>query len=275
MKYKLIVSDYDGTTAIGGKINENVISAINRYRNNGGKFVFCTGRHYNSISEVIKTNGVKVDGLITLQGSYAEVDGKTIVEGGLHEKLVIDILNDAHSFGLKGAVWRKDKLFYENSAGARRYASFFDGETETVIATELVNDYSYFVNSKYGYFGKIVFLDVPTDIFNEFIPFINKKYQGVAVANSSGPNFIEIISNDYTKYKSTKKVAKYLGISESETLTIGDSLNDLTLLKYGFGVAVDNADENLKKLAKYIAPSVTENALEFIIDKILKEEDFI
>ena len=102
--------------------------------------------------------------------------------------------------------------------------------------------------------------------------FINEKYGEHVVANSGAPGLIEVVSKNYTKYATTKRVAEYLGYNENEVVTIGDSTNDLTLLEYGFGIAVENADEELKKVAKCVAPSVENDGLAYIIEKVLNNE---
>ena len=68
MKYKLIVSDFDGTLAVNSVVSNEVVKAINKYREAGGKFVLCTGRHRLSANAVIKRNGFETDGVISLQG---------------------------------------------------------------------------------------------------------------------------------------------------------------------------------------------------------------
>ena len=274
MKYKIIFSDYDGTTAIGKIVSQNVKNAIKNYRNAGGKFIFCTGRHECSIKDVLNTNGIEVDGFITMQGAYARVDDTVIVDGGISPKTVVDIINDAKKIGIYPSVWQKDKLFYFNNVTSKEYASYF----KEVIAEdkiEMITDVNRLLDSDCGYYGKLIFNKTPTEIFNYFIDYVNQKYGNEVVANSSGPNFIEVVSNNYTKYETTKKISEHLGFNESEVITVGDSSNDLTLLKYGFGIAVGNAVSELKQIAKYISPSVTDNALEYIINKVLNNEDFI
>ena len=61
MKFDLIISDYDGT--LGGvpenTIDEQTVSAINKYIDKGGKFVVCTGRMFSSIQSICKKVGLK------------------------------------------------------------------------------------------------------------------------------------------------------------------------------------------------------------------------
>jgi hydroxymethylpyrimidine pyrophosphatase-like HAD family hydrolase len=51
---------------------------------------------------------------------------------------------------------------------------------------------------------------------------------------------------------------------------VGDGHNDLPLFEAcGFRVAMGNADEELKKLADYIAPSVEDDGIVDVIEKFI------
>ncbi|MEL6936234.1 MAG: HAD hydrolase family protein, partial [Cyanobacteria bacterium J06607_17] len=44
MKYGIIATDYDGTLATDGVVTDATITAMERYRNAGGKLLMVTGR---------------------------------------------------------------------------------------------------------------------------------------------------------------------------------------------------------------------------------------
>ena len=59
----------------------------------------------------------------------------------------------------------------------------------------------------------------------------------------------------------------------SETIAIGDSMNDVSMVSMAsLGVAMGNADVRLKKVAKMIAPSNNDDGLAYIIEKAIKDE---
>lgn len=272
MKYKLIVSDFDGTMAINGVVSPSVIKSINKYRANGGKFVMCTGRARVSANSVINKNAIQTDAVISLQGALCEVDGTKIIHGGIPKRVIYDMLLDIRSFGLGCVIWQDDNLFYENDKNSLEYVSYFK---DTDVVPLPLNNESQILDSEKDVFGKIVINKTPAHLFEKIISFINEKYGEYVVANSGASYLVEIVSKNYTKYQTTKKLAAYFGFNENEVITVGDSTNDLTLLNYGFGIAVGNAESELKKVAKYIAPSVEENAISFIVDKALNNEEFI
>ena len=61
------------------------------------------------------------------------------------------------------------------------------------------------------------------------------------------------------------------GYKPSEVITIGDNINDLTMLEWAdHSYAVSNAHPRAKKVATYQAPSHKEDAVAQIIERVLE-----
>lgn len=68
-----------------------------------------------------------------------------------------------------------------------------------------------------------------------------------------GPSDVEIIPIDTDKGTGLAALAQILGITSDEVMAIGDSENDIEMLRYaGLPVAMGNGSEEVKALAKYI-----------------------
>ena len=68
----------------------------------------------------------------------------------------------------------------------------------------------------------------------------------------SKPFFLEFMNKEVDKSKSIERLAKILGISMLEVIAIGDSYNDLSMIKAaGLGVAMYNAVDCVKAAANY------------------------
>ncbi|HCD10628.1 MAG TPA: Cof-type HAD-IIB family hydrolase, partial [Thermoanaerobacter sp.] len=62
----------------------------------------------------------------------------------------------------------------------------------------------------------------------------------------------------------------YLGIEREEMIAIGDSENDIEMIKFaGLGVAVENAIDEVKKVADFITKSNMEDGVKYVIDKFI------
>ena len=85
---------------------------------------------------------------------------------------------------------------------------------------------------------------------------------------SSVPRYIKVSHGSVCKRNAIDWLAKYLHIYKEEIAAFGDGENDLEMIEYaGYGVAMENAVDNLKKVADRVAPSVDEDG----VAKVIKE----
>ena len=274
LKYKLIVSDFDGTLSSSfHMIPQDVVEAVNKYRSAGGKFALCTGRPVADTSKILGKEGLECDAVCYSQGAIVHVDGKPVLDAGLDKDLAHDIISMLES------KWKRKYLVYVDST------MYYTPATPDVVAHVnffvnnggegiLVDDILECVKNVKGSMTKFVIIKGANEDVSEIFKLILDNFGDKVIVNSGNPWFIEVISNQYTKGTATRLIAKELGISEKDTITIGDSTNDAEMVKFGFGIAVSSGEEAVKKVAKYIAPPVTEKPVKFVIDKLLNEEDF-
>jgi len=87
---------------------------------------------------------------------------------------------------------------------------------------------------------------------------------------SSG-QYLEINPKGVNKGVAVKWLCDFLNIEKNQTMGIGDSDNDVDMIKnVGFGCAVKGAKENLKKIADYICEKdYDQGAVKEVIDKFL------
>ena len=94
---------------------------------------------------------------------------------------------------------------------------------------------------------------------------------GKVELSSSGRNNIEVNPKGVTKATGLQKVCSYMGIEPSQVVTIGDGLNDLPMIRWaGFGIAMDNAPDEVKKAAQYTTGSYLHDGVAKAIEYIVK-----
>ena len=70
---------------------------------------------------------------------------------------------------------------------------------------------------------------------------------------TSRPYFLEVLPRETDKSTALAYLAGIAGISNTEVIAVGDSLNDEVMIKWaGIGVAMANGDEKLKSAADYV-----------------------
>ncbi len=80
--------------------------------------------------------------------------------------------------------------------------------------------------------------------------------------NISHPSYLEITHPSASKHLAIKQIHESLGIDREEVVAIGDSFNDLEMIKYaGLGVAMGNAHKDVQRVADRIAPANDEEGV--------------
>ena len=96
-------------------------------------------------------------------------------------------------------------------------------------------------------------------------------YPNLSVVSSFSNN-LEITDVSAQKGIVLKKYIESLGYSMDEVMVFGDSLNDYSMLSMDFGaaIAMENADSEIKEVAKYVTKSNAEDGVAYAIEKLLE-----
>ena len=85
----------------------------------------------------------------------------------------------------------------------------------------------------------------------------------------SGDTFLEINRDGVNKGSALQLLSDYLGIPLEAVVAVGDSPNDISMLKVaGYSVAMGNSPPEVRQLADLVAPSNDEDGVAWLIDKI-------
>ncbi|HHW00770.1 MAG TPA: HAD family phosphatase [Clostridiaceae bacterium] len=88
----------------------------------------------------------------------------------------------------------------------------------------------------------------------------------------SEPFFLEILSKEASKGRALKELIQMLQISRSKVIAVGDNMNDIDMIEVaGIGIAVENAHEQLKKVADYCFPDNDNHAVSKIVEWLDKK----
>lgn len=262
MKYKLIVSDFDGTLGEApAEIQASTVETVKEYVRRGGKFVICTGRMFAGIKPICDKYDLK--GLvISYQGATIDdlVTGKRILEGGIDYELAIKVTQDLLDDGMPVCVDVEDVMYCERES---EYTDYHKGFTEVRIVKNLIE----LINQKKKPVMKVVTTGEPDKIY-ELVKKYGERYKGQLFANGGSDRLIEIVSPEFSKGSSVRFLSKYFDIPFDQILAVGDSTNDIELLNGGWhGVAVGDARQELKAVAKEITVPFSQKPVEYLIKK--------
>lgn len=87
----------------------------------------------------------------------------------------------------------------------------------------------------------------------------------------SEPYFMEIMPRGVDKAAALERMLMSLGCTREETVCCGDGFNDISMLAYaGTGVAMGNAQPEVKAAADYITATNDEDGLVEVIEKFFR-----
>lgn len=76
------------------------------------------------------------------------------------------------------------------------------------------------------------------------------------------PAFADITAKGCTKQRGIDEIIRHFNIRREETMAFGDGGNDISMLRHaGIGIAMDNANADVKASADYITTSVDDNGI--------------
>lgn len=256
---KLVATDVDGTIIIPEKtFTKEVRDCITRLDNNGIKVVLVTGRMHAAAKLIAQDLGLTTP-VISYQGGLIKDGDKTLYERYLTKEQAEKIIAWGKEENIHLNLYNDDILYSEKDCyEVERYCNNLHTEyTRKSFADVEKNKVNKMLAIDYSSAERLTKLEkeLPT-IFPELY-----------IVRST-PYFIEFSNKEASKYCAVKFLQNYWGISQEETLTIGDHNNDLALLEAGgIKVAMGNATDELKATANYITNTVTENGFVKAMEK--------
>ena len=90
----------------------------------------------------------------------------------------------------------------------------------------------------------------------------------------SKPIFLEMMPPGATKGSALQRLAAYAPVDPETTMAFGDSMNDLTMLKWAkYGVAMENARQEIKEALSLVCPpNHMDGVARYIARHVLKED---
>ncbi|MDO5026831.1 MAG: HAD family hydrolase [Tissierellia bacterium] len=276
MKY--IFFDIDGTLLDNSRgIIESTVLALEKAKAKGHKVFINTGRSYAELGTGFKK--FNFDGYVCAAGSYIKIGEEVIFDKeipGARVKELVDLLRGLDlNYALEGVQFT---YFTE---------PVFQGFRERVYkAIEGILDMQPNGYEPYHYMLQPAFVRREEEYYKEPTP-IHK-----LLVYALGPkeieelqknlpddyylivygNFAELINKGINKATGIRAVLDHYKADIKDSIAIGDSLNDLEMLKEaGIGIAMGNASDQVKAYSDLVAPHILEDG----IYRILEDLDII
>lgn len=111
-------------------------------------------------------------------------------------------------------------------------------------------------------------LACPPDKTRQLQELLHTKIRKVVTPVSSGHGSIDLIVPEFHKASGLQRLQKVGHIQPDEMMAFGDGGNDIEMLKHvKYGFAMENGSEEVKKAARYAAPSNNESGVLAVIEQ--------
>lgn len=239
---KLIALDIDGTLitsdhTISTRTEEAIKSAINK----GVNVMLSTGRSSDMCHQYIEQLALDTY-LITASGAEIWSPTKEIMNRCHHEATLIQSLFEkGEDIGLNMWLISADQVF-ENG--------------------HFPTDFHKHIWLKIGFYSD------DEQKLRQMKTYLSD-YANIEITNSHPMN-IEVNPKNVSKAHALMTVCEELGMTMDQVMAVGDSLNDYTMIKQaGIGVAMGNAQSEIKEIADYVTKSNDEDGVALAIEKFI------
>ncbi len=278
---KLAAFDMDGTLLnADSKMADITKEACQKLQASGCKLVLSTGRTYASAQ--IPIDHFPFDGYVCSNGAtILEADGTLVKRSHLPSEMIPDVVHKL----------RQDPIYYElhDSTGMRwmvredreRIESLLQEDApveglslrrftfkmaRVVELQELLQE----ISSRHVEIVKIfVWHREPEKLVR--VRELFAPWSDLATVTSSGKNNVELMPKGVSKWEGLRYFLDKWGIGPEQAMAFGDADNDREVLTHvGYPVVMDNAEADIKQLARFIAKHHNEDGVaRFILEQML------
>lgn len=255
-KPKLIVADLDGTLLHDDKTLDTKIKQVLQEKQI--PFTFVSGRNVHIIQDYLKELNITLP-YITNNGANMFLGKKCLYECSIDTQELEYCLTTLQAKKVAYLAYTNEKIYcFGNQPGLENFKKRLIGKCE------IIEDFNLSDLLQAPIF-KVVMIHEDMESIQEIL---NTHCKQTVCMRSEG-NIFTLTNINSTKGKTLKKLLEYLKICPGEVLAFGDNYNDIPMFEVVDGVAVENAQEGLKKVAKYHTKSNEENGVSYFIENNL------
>ena len=243
---KLIATDMDGTLLkSNNEIQDGFYDVFHNLKEKDIIFAAASGRQYYNLLERFKglDNNMM---FIAENGTFVVYRGEELIVNSLDKEIALELIKVGRTIENSYII-----LCGKNSAYIESRDERLIEQTEKYYARyEVVEDLTKVEDD----ILKVTICDFSGSEGNSNKYFDD--YRDKAQICVSGEIWLDMMAKGVNKGLAIKKIQEKLGIKHEETMVFGDYLNDLEMMDSAYhSYAMDNAHDDLKKVARFIAKS--------------------
>ncbi len=267
MRYRALALDLDGTLTTSDKrITQANKEAIWKAIDKDVAIILASGRPVIGITHIEKELELDRRGgyILAYNGGRIIdcVSGAIMYEKQMPKECVSDICRLSRKYGVYACTYNQTDIVAESDTDEYVLKEAICNNAKILRVDDLESYVDYVVN-KFLIVGKH---DILLNVQKELL----SMHKDVIDAFFSEEYFLEVVPAGVAKSASLDSLLKSLNIESSELIACGDGMNDISMIKYaGLGIAMDNAYDEVKGYADYIAKSNDEDGVAGVIEKFI------
>lgn len=271
MAYQIIVLDLDGTLTNSQKeITPKTKEALMQIQKEGKKVVLASGRPTPGVQPLADELKLQDYGGYILSFNGARIINCMTREVVYNKTVPMEYVPTLYDYAVKKNL---GILSYTDSGiilgnGTNEYT-----KTEAKINHLPMKEVHNFVEYIDFPENKFLMTGAPEQIFATQKE-LRKQFGGRLNIFRSEPFFLEIMPPMVDKAYSLGKLLEFLGEDKSRMICCGDGFNDLSMIQFaGLGVAMANAQKEVKEAADFITYSNDEDGVAQVVEKFMLETE--
>ncbi|MCY8938557.1 Cof-type HAD-IIB family hydrolase [Peribacillus frigoritolerans] len=275
MVYRLLAVNIDGTLLqSNGRLNKSTKEAIDYVHQKGVHVALVTSRNYHSAKKVAKA--LKINPMIVAQqGAFVGASmEKPIMVKRISEELTAELvqmlekttcqillIHEKYSLGNRVNL-------PENLLGK----SVMYLNDQNIYAQNYVDDISEELIDQPMAPTKMDIIFPEKNARNDMLKLIKEMFPEVDAVLHPG-NKLTIVPKGVSKWSGVLYLADHLKVKRTEIVSIGDGLDDMEMIAgSGLGVAMGNADEEVRKVAKWVTRSNDQDGVAYMLREFFRKQ---
>lgn len=246
---KAVICDIDGTLMDRGQssVSEFTQTIFNKIKQRNIPIIIATGRASYFIHPEIKEK-IKPDFYATINGQLVlDNQFNPIQEYRLDANEIKQLIHHCKNNDIAVALKYEKEMPILNLYQTFTETYLKNKTNQSIYLTDHTQE-DIEINDSNAPFG--LFMIGPIEKIKETDSFLSHCVLSYAYTNA-----MEVFDKNIGKREGVKAILDKLGIKLEETIAFGDAHNDINLLeKVGVAVAMENASDDVKAIADYIAP---------------------
>lgn len=288
--YKIIAIDLDGTLLNSrGEVSIENRNAIKKAKEQGIEVVLASGRVSDSVLNIAKDIGADKY-FICGNGSmvYDMQKSKIIYENFISKNKILKLIKLCDENSIYYNIYSEEAVITKSinyNVAVYNYENTKKADDKKTRINIVEDVYKYVEESENDKYLKMTVCDNDKIIFSSIL----KKFKNIPNIDilevshmsrkkiKSGTEnidlnyyYTEITNQNVDKWYAIKELAQIEGISQEETVAIGDNMNDFLMIQNaGMGIAMGNSNPTVKNEANFVTEDNDENGVAMAIERIL------